>query len=407
METLKIIFILTVLIIMIRKRLHLGHAFLITACLFGLLHQIKMWEMVKIAYSSLLSPASLIILGSLLLINILEKIISETGMQTRLVTSIRNFTGDPRAAMVILPGLIGLLPSPGGAVFSAPMVKEASRELHISPERSAAINFYFRHIWEFFLPLYPANLIAAQIIGVPLNQFIIMMFPFMPATVLMGLILFHHVHVSKEDEDQNIKADKAESATQSWLHLCEGLLPIVAILLMVIIFKLNILLALTITISVMFLYYRIPFKKAGLMVKKSLAPGLFYMTFASLYLSDVLQQSGSIEQILSSLLQGGLNPLVITLIFPFFIGLLTGITLPGITIAIPIILTLAGPNQALTLSCLAFMSTFIGVMLSPTHLCLILSVEYFAANFAKTFRHLFIPETTLMLFSILYCYLFL
>lgn len=404
METLKIIFILTILIIMIRKRLHLGHAFLITACLFGLLHQIKMWEMVKIAYSSLLSPASLIILGSLFLINILEKIISETGTQTRLVTSIRNFTGDPRTAMVILPGLIGLLPSPGGAVFSAPMVKEASRELQISPERSAAINFYFRHIWEFFLPLYPANLIAAQIIGVPLNQFIIMMLPFMPATILIGLILFRHVHVTKGEEGDN---KKAESSAKAWLHLSEGLLPIVAIILMVIIFKLNILLALTITISVMFLYYRIPLNKAGLMVKNSLAPGLFYMTFASLYLSDVLQQSGSIEQLLSSLLQGGLNPLLITLIFPFFIGLLTGITLPGITIAIPIILTLAGPNQALTLSCLAFMSTFIGVMLSPTHLCLILSVEYFAANFAKTFRHLFIPETTLMLFSILYCYLFL
>jgi len=56
-------------------------------------------------------------------------------------------------------------------------------------------------------------------------------------------------------------------------------------------------------------------------------------------------------------------------------------------------------------ACLAFMSNFIGVILSPTHLCLLMSVEYFSANFAKTYRYLFLPETTLMVFSIIYAYL--
>ncbi|MGI6606583.1 MAG: DUF401 family protein [Peptococcia bacterium] len=402
MEALKNIFVLVVLLLLVKKRLHLGHAFLLASCLFGIIHQISISEMAQIACSSFLAPSTLIVLGSLFLINILEKIISTTGVQSRLVNSIKSFTGDPRAAMVILPGLVGLLPSPGGARFSAPMVKEAARDLQILPEQSAVINYYFRHIWEFFLPLYPANLIAAQIIGIPLSQFLLMMLPFMPATVLIGLLLFRHVLIKP---NHDAKIEQKESSKEAWLHLGEGLLPVIAIIVMVIVFKLNILFSLIITISAMLLYYRIPRAKALVMLKESLAPGLFYMTFASIYLSDVLQQSGSIKEMLAAVLQGGLDPLFITIIFPLLIGLFTGITLPGITIAIPIILTLAPHDAVLTYSCLAFMSNFIGVILSPTHLCLLMSVEYFSANFTKTYRYLFLPETTLMVFSILYAYL--
>lgn len=400
MEALKSIFVLIVLLFMVRKRLHLGHAFLLATGLFGLLHQISPKEMALIALETVLDSSTLIVLGSLYLIRIMEKIINDTGVQSRLVASIKSLTGNPRAAMIILPGLIGLLPNPGGARFSAPMVKEASRELTISPEQSAAINYYFRHIWEFFLPLYPANLIAAQIIGVPISQFLLMMFPFTPITILIGLILFRNIPGLAEAREKPEEKEKASS--QLWLHLSEGLLPILAILLLVIGFKISILPSLVMVIGTMLLFYRVGFVKCLKMMKESLAPGIFYMTFAAIYLSEVLQKSGSIEALLSSVVASGLNPLLITIFFPFLIGLFSGITLPGITIALPIILTIAGPEQTLTLACLAFMSNYVGVMLSPTHLCLLMSTEYFGANLARTYRYLYLPETTLLVFSLLY-----
>lgn len=401
MEMLKNIFILALLIILVRKRIQLGHAFLLSACLFGILHQLSFIEMGKIAYSSFLSPSTLTILGSLFLINIMENIVCLTGSQTRLVSSIKSFTGDPRFAMVALPALIGLLPSPGGARFSAPMVKEASLELKVTPEQNAAINYYFRHIWEFFLPLYPANLLAAGIIKIPISKFLLMMFPFTLATLLIGLILFRKIPVVTKEKEETKAPPKV------WSHLCEGLLPIILIILLVITFKMSILLALVIIIITMLFYYRINLAKFLVIIKDALTPGLFYMTFSAIYLSDVLEQSGSIEHLLTSFLQGGLSPLLITIFFPFLIGLFTGITIPGITIALPIIMNLAGPNELLSLSCLAFMSNFIGVMLSPMHLCLLMSIEYFSANFTQTYRYLYLPETFLLIFSILYSYCFL
>ena len=401
MAALKNLFILALLIIMVRKRIQLGHAFLLSACLFGILHHLSFIEMGKIAYFSFLSPSTLTILGSLFLINIMENIVRFSGSQTRLVSGLKNFTGDPRFAMVALPALIGLLPSPGGARFSAPMVKEASLELTVTPEQNATINYYFRHIWEFFLPLYPANLLAAEIIKIPINQFLLMMFPFTLATLLIGLILFRKIPVIAK------KKAKTKIPPKVWFDLCEGLLPIIVIILLVITFKMSILLALVIIIITMLIYYRISFAEFLVMIKDALAPGLFYMTFSAIYLSDILEQSGSIEQLLTSFLQGGLSPLLITLFLPFLIGLFTGITIPGITIAIPIIINLAGANEVLSLSCLAFMSNFVGVMLSPMHLCLLMSIEYFSASFTQTYRYLYLPETLLLIFSILYSYCFL
>ena len=73
MEALKSIFVLIVLLFMVRKRLHLGHAFLLATGLFGLLHQISPKEMALIALETVLDSSTLIVLGSLYLIRIMEK----------------------------------------------------------------------------------------------------------------------------------------------------------------------------------------------------------------------------------------------------------------------------------------------------------------------------------------------
>ena len=39
----------------------------------------------------------------------------------------------------------------------------------------------------------------------------------------------------------------------------------------------------------------------------------------------------------------------------------------------------------------AFASGFAGVMLSPTHLCLVLTLQYFKADMAGTYRLLYLP----------------
>ena len=65
-----------------------------------------------------------------------------------------------------------MLPSLGGAYFSAPMVKEATSGLHMSREEKAFINYWFRHPWELILPLYPGILLASAVSNIPLYTLI-------------------------------------------------------------------------------------------------------------------------------------------------------------------------------------------------------------------------------------------
>jgi hypothetical protein len=51
---------------------------------------------------------------------------------------------------------------PGGAIFSAPMVDELGNEHNLDPETKSVLNYWFRHVWEIYWPLYPGLLLAAS-----------------------------------------------------------------------------------------------------------------------------------------------------------------------------------------------------------------------------------------------------
>jgi hypothetical protein len=196
-----------------------------------------------------------------------------------------------------------------------------------------------------------------------------------------------------------------EADKSAWKDVVEGLSPIAAIMLLVLVFKMNIVFALFITISSMFFYYKIEFKNVGPMIVSALEVRLLYMIFSAMYLREVLVQSGSTEQMLSYFQSIGLSTLLITIIFPLLMGLLTGFTLAGVTISLPIVVSLAGPDNLISLGSLAFASIIIGIILSPMHLCLLMSIEHFSADFGKTYVKLLLPEALLMLFALAYYYI--
>jgi len=49
---------------------------------------------------------------------------------------------------------------------------------------------------------------------------------------------------------------------------------------------------------------------------------------------------------------------------------------------------------------LAYASGFVGCLLSPVHLCLVLSREYFRANLGRSYRLLALPCALIMLVAV-------
>ena len=82
------------------------------------------------------------------------------GQMQRLLENFRGLITNIRINLIIFPALIGLLPMPGGAIFSAPMVKDLGRKSGFSGDKLSFVNYWFRHIWEYCWPLYPGVLLA-------------------------------------------------------------------------------------------------------------------------------------------------------------------------------------------------------------------------------------------------------
>ena len=117
----------------------------------------------------LASATSLQTIGILLivwLIMVMSKIMKEAGQMERLVSSFSRLSGDPRTVGSVMTALIGLLPMPGGALFSAPMVDASLASLPVNKEQKTIINYWFRHIWEYWWPIFPGVILAVALLKV-------------------------------------------------------------------------------------------------------------------------------------------------------------------------------------------------------------------------------------------------
>lgn len=397
MEMVKAFAVLTLFFIMVWRKVRVEYILFSCAVIFGLLRFMTPIELSTLLVTSLLSESTLRILGILYLIAVMEIIMRKSGVLAKMVEAVKVLSGDSRIAMASLTAIVGLLPSPGGARFSAPLVDEAGKDTDISIEQKAAVNYYYRHIWEYFLPLYPAPLMALEILQISISKFILIMFPYTFITALVGLLIFGKNKVQRA-------VNRIKPSKKTWLDFLEGLSPIIIVILLVMLFKIHIVLALIAVNTAIYIYYKIDFREAPGIIKSAFSPRLIFMIFSAIYLRNILEESGSIAMLAQFFQTAGLSTTLIAIVFPAIIGFLTGITLPGVTIALPVIISISTPDNMLAMASLAVASNMIGDMLSPVHLCFIMSVEHFKADFGKAYRALILPEAIVMAFAVAYSY---
>jgi len=91
-----------------------------------------------------------------------------------------------RVVGTVMSALIGLLPMPGGALFSAPLVGEALSKINASPEHKTALNYWFRHIWEYWWPMYPGVILAIALLNTQTWLYMVFGFPLTLLSVAAG-----------------------------------------------------------------------------------------------------------------------------------------------------------------------------------------------------------------------------
>ncbi|HPF16659.1 MAG TPA: DUF401 family protein [Thermotogota bacterium] len=305
------------------------------------------------------------LLGTVFFIYLFSNALDFSGDAKRFAASSKALFDD-RTSMAFMPMMIGFLPMPGGAMFTAPIVKMIGDEEGFSNDYMMVINYWFRHVVELFWPVYPAFYILTALVGIELAPFSISMIPIFLIATLSGWLLFNGFRMPK------VKKATLKELKGLWIVFFVILTGI-----MILVFNMEGYLALGINIGGYFLFRRTCLMKSllGALKKWDVFLLLFLFFVYKYYLTEVnLTQDIAIE-----LNRIGLNIHLLTIILPLLIGMSTGITQSAVGITAPLLITL-GANPAMM-----YFAAVAGVLLSPVHLCIVLTGNYYKSDLTKVF----------------------
>lgn len=388
-EIIKLLVVIAVIIFLIRKKWNLGYIILLSSLLLGLLFELNPKEIGINFVQAIMDPVTIRLIGIIVLVLSLSSILKRIESLKDIVDSLQKLVKDYRLILAFIPSFLGLLPMPAGAMFSAPMVKEIGDRAGLNPEEDTFVNYWFRHIWEFVWPLYPSIILLSALLEVEVREIIIVQFPITLIALMLGLI-WEQRYLRRDEA-----SDKREDFGFNIKKLFFSTWPILLVVFMVIIIKIDILISLIIVIVSLILLNRSKMKTEVIIeiIKKDIPLNTVVLIVGIMIFKRMLQTTGAIMVIPELFTELGVHPLVILFFIPFLIGMLTGITSAIVGISFPVLLPFIVTRGEVNLNyaMFAFVSGYMGHMLSPMHLCLVVTNDYFKADTGKIYKMLILP----------------
>ncbi len=369
------------------------------ASLIGLCFGMTFPAIIKTALRTSSDPKTIEILIILYGIAVFEYTLRITGMLNKLIVNLKKVFRDDRLVLGLLPAFLGFLPSPGGALFSAPLVEEASKNLELSNEEKSFINFWFRHIWETIFPLFPGLILASAMSGIPLYSLAGAMAPAVVVSILAGSATVFSKKIKYND---GYKAPHSAFSFNAGiiLGLMVNLLPILIVICGALFLKINMIALIIIAICWAFFQTGAGFKDFKKVLIDTLYSQNLMLIIAIMMFAGILEDSGASRSIPETLLNLKIPTFYIFITMPFILAVLTGINTAFVGLAFPILSGLAGGLTIKNVT-LAYISGMAGVMVSPVHLCLVLTLNYFKADTLVFYKMLFLPALSLLILAAL------
>lgn len=370
LDIFKIFLVFTIILVLIRLKWNIGYVLISASGMLALLYLMPPQALLATIKSTLLDLTTIKLFFSLTLIRMLELILREKDILKNMTDASRMMLKNKKAIIISMPLLIGMLPSLGGAYFSAPMVDASTKGSKMTPEEKGFINYWFRHPWEYILPLYPGILLASAITNLEIRKIISANMLYAVIIIMTGFML----------SMRGIKAEKTEKKVDKadWKPLF-SFLPILFILLAVLVFHVELHYALGIIILVLFVFYKYSGRDIVRVFQYGFTKDVIVLIFGTMLFKFTMEGSGAVAQLSQYFTEQGIPLLPILIILPFISGILTGITVGFVGSSFPLLINLSNGAHLNEIT-LAFASGFVGVLLSPVHLCLVLTKEYFKAD---------------------------
>lgn len=422
MILLKMLAVLTLMVFLLKRKTPFGNAMLASTLLLFVITNPTLSNLFISCQKTLTKPGTWVMVTTLYLVMCLEYLLRTSGILKDFTASALKLFRSDRVLLGFMPAFLGLLPSFGGAIFSAPLVKEAGARYQLSAERLTAINYWFRHIWEFSNPILPAILLASELTRIPVGILIGNQLIFSVASVVIGVSVLlmgkpyrnplppksnNKPEASKPlSESDNPSIHKSNSTSMIFairsIFFAAG--PIFLNLVLVVVFHMNTALSLILVVGGMAIILRMSREKIKNMLISSFDFPMLWGVLTILFFQQMLDTTGTIDQIVTVFENSGIPAVAIISITAFIIGLLVGSPQGFVAVALPLSIPLAPGN--LDVIAISYLAGFVGTMTSPAHLCQIVTLQYFKADFLKSLLPIIFMEILLVIFGLTTIYIF-
>lgn len=328
------------------------------------------------------------------LITFLQKMMGQRGAIDRAQKGLSSLFNNRWVNCAAAPIFIGMLPTANAAFIAGDIVK-ASAAGHMSDDDMAVTTTYFRHVSESFMPTYSSIILAISLAGIGAGEFIVGMLPIVACIIAAGCFWFLRGKVPTAT-GETPSGNKMQDIREIFI----GLWSILVIILLVVIAKLPIDIATALILVAYIFLHKFSFQEIKPNFAGSLQFKLYLNTFAVMTLKEFLTVSGAINALPDFF---ALLPIPTFLVFVliFFFGSMVSGSSAIIGMCMPIAMA-AMPGAGLPLVCLLMSATYVAMQISPTHICLTLTADYFNIPLGSLIRKTIPAILTTLIFSIIY-----
>lgn len=289
-----------------------------------------------------------------------------------------------KGMLIAIPSILGLLPVPGGALLSAPLIDVHGKMASTRKELLMAINLWYRHIWFIIFPLATPLVLLSDFSGENIFNIIGVQIPLFLFAFFIGYFFVRRAG--------NVEREKKENKGD-----LKGLFPILipVSIAMPLSFFISTYSSFLISLPVgIFVAFIISEKKSFDFIKRGISVSLAVAIFGIMFLKNIIFESGVTDVISSHLVH---FPVVFTIAsLSFLIGLLTAHNIAAIGILYPI---LSPFLDSIGLVSLLYISSFMGYLISPIHPCVVLTYDYFRPKFTDAYKLLIPPSITVLIIA--------
>ena len=305
-------------------------------------------------------------------IGVLGSILKKYGILERIVHALEQLLPSKKALIMILPGIMGMLPVPGGAFLSAPFVDSIGTELGISGERKAVINLYFRHFAMFILPYNTTILTIGSVLD-SINIYSLIGLNLGFVVFLLGGAWFFYIRTVPDS-----RSPRQGSRGQALLDVLKYLSPIYMAMVFNVVFGLQMYQA--VFLCILLTFFLIGKDKSEYL--KSAAQGFALDTVLMLvgvyFMQNVVKNLDVVMSGVGGMLVGDsiLSFMLIVPLVGLAFGLTTGISMVPLGILLPFIAGMSLPPMTMTVYAFYILVwSFLGYYFSPFHLCQLLTIK--------------------------------